>query len=69
MSLILLRPMIGDEFIGGMVTLQIKYYFLSFPQPCPQMRITTFPNGAGHLSSLRRTKCVAHMGGNYVQFK
>lgn len=69
MSLLLLRPVFWDEFIGGMVTLQIKYDFPAFPQPRPQTRVTTFPNGTGHLSALRRTKGVALMGGRYVQFQ
>lgn len=51
MSLLVIRPMICNKIIGGMVTLQIKYCFLSFPQPCPQMRITAFPNDTGHLSA------------------
>ena len=69
MSRLLLRPMIWDEFIGGMVTLQIKHCFSPFPQPRPQMRITAFPNGAGHLSALWRTKRVAYMQGDDVQFQ
>lgn len=69
MSCLLLRPMIRDIFIGSMVTLQIKYRFSSFPQPCPQMHITAFPNGTGHLSPLWRTKGMSHMGGRYVQFQ
>lgn len=69
MSRLLLRPMILDEFIGGVVTLQIKYYFPAFPQPRPQVRITTLPNGVGHLSALWRTKGVSHMGRRYVQFQ
>ena len=69
MSRLLLRLMIWDKFIGGMVTLQIKYCFSSVPQSRPQMRITAFPNGTGHLSALWRTKRVAHMEGDYVQFQ
>ena len=57
----LLRPMIWYKFIGGMVALKGKYRFSSFPQPCLQMHITAFPNGAGHLSALWRTKRVARM--------
>ena len=66
---LLLHPMICYEFIGGMVTMQIKYCFSAFPQPCPQMHITTFPNGTGHLSALWRTKRVTCMGGCYFQFQ
>ena len=66
---LLLRPMIWDEFIGSMVAFQIKYCFSSFPQPRPQMHITTFPNGTGHFSALWRTKCVTRMGGYHVQFQ
>ena len=66
---LLLRPMIWDEFIGSMIALQIKYCFPSFPQSRPQMHITTFPNGTGHLSALRRAEWVARMGGHYVQFQ
>ena len=65
----LLRPMIWDEFIGGMVTFKIEYCFSSLPQPCPQMRVAAFPNGTGHLSALRGTKRVARMGGGNVQLQ
>ena len=64
-----LNPMIWDEFIGSMVALQIEYYFSSLPQPRPQMHITTFPNGTGHLSTLWCTKRVACMGGGHIQFQ
>lgn len=56
MFFLVLRPMTWDEFIGSMVTLQIKYRFSSFPQPRPQVRITALPNGVGHLPALWRTK-------------
>ena len=65
----LLRPMIWYKFIGGMVALKGKYRFSSFPQPCLQMHITAFPNGAGHLSALWRTKRVARMWGCYIQLQ
>lgn len=65
----LLRPMIWYKFIGGMVALKGKYCFSSFPQPCLQMHITAFPNGAGHLSALWRTKRVARMWGCYIQLQ
>ena len=65
----LLRPMIWYKFIGGMVALKGKYRFSSFPQPCLQMHITAFPNGAGHLSALRRTKLMSHMGRRHVQLQ
>ena len=65
----LLRPMIWYKFIGGMVALKGKYRFSSFPQPCLQMHITAFPNGAGHLSALWGTKGVTCMGGCYFQFQ
>ena len=68
MSFLVLRPMTWDEFIGSVVTLQIKYRFSSFPQPRPQMRITTLQNGVGHLSALWRTKGMTCMGGCYFQF-
>ena len=69
MSHLLLRSMMWDEFIGSMVTLQIKYYCSSFPQPRPQMHITTFPNGTGHLSTLWCPKRVARIGGYDIQFQ
>ena len=69
MFFLVLRPMTWDEFIGSMVTLQIKYRFSSFPQPRPQVRITALPNGVGHLPALWRTKGVSHMGGRHVQFQ
>ena len=65
----LLRPMIWYKFIGGMVALKGKYRFSSFPQPCLQMHITAFPNGAGHLSGLWCAKGVPRMGGGYIQFQ
>ena len=66
---LLLRPMIWDKFIGSMVTLQVKYCFSSFPQSRPQMHITAFPNGTGHLSALRSTKGMTCTGGCYFQFQ
>ena len=69
MFFLVLRPMTWDEFIGSMVTLQIKYRFSSFPQPRPQVRITALPNGVGHLPALWRTKGASHMGGRHVQFQ
>ena len=65
----MLRPVIWDKFIDGMVALQIKYGFSLFPHPRPQVGITTFPNGTGHLSPLRRAKRVSLMGGGYIQFQ
>ena len=61
--------MIWNKFINGMVTLQIKYHFPSFPQPRPQVSVTALPNGAGHLSQLRRTEGMSCMGRCYVQFQ
>lgn len=69
MSFFALHPMAWDKFIGSMVTMQIKYYFFSFPQPRPQVSITTLPNGAGHLSALWRTKGMTCMGGRCFQFQ
>lgn len=65
----ILTPMVWDKFINSMVTLQIKYQFTSFPQPRPQVSVTTLPNGAGHLSGLWRAKGVPRMGGGYIQFQ
>ena len=69
MFFLVLRPMTWDEFIGSMVTLQIKYRFSSFPQSGPQVSITALPNGTGHLSALWRTKGMTCMGGCCFQFQ
>ena len=57
------------KFIGGMAAFQIEDPGSLFPEPCPQMGVAAFPDGAGHPALLGRAKGMAPERGEHVQFQ